>query len=569
MYIHLIRISTIENTLKIFMTEDSKETVRKLHDNMYDTETITHECVQFEYSATIFNKVIEYFKKITKTINNNIMRFDTFIEFPDNKTFDFELFKYVNDIQNIVDDISDINKKQMEEQQNEDIQQNEGEINDKKSLIEENIHINIEEQSKENISMKIEDIIFQNEDIQQQNENIQQQIEEQVKDNISMKIEDIQQQNEDIQQNDEVKEISEELSKYLDGLMDELYKNGEEKVLYINFDTYNKIKYMNKHNGYNNKIFIFTTMYMGMNNIDFQGYSYYALFEYNKYHDKDYITNNKNDIYKIYYNNTKIKKYKNGFSDNSSMDLTSIIGYNGDITFASYDIQQEYNEEKEIVIINEEVENTDETTNKKVIALCENMLLGSRKIIIDDEIIIALIEKEYMKEIRIISEYIIPNYDIVKELLNIKIRNEKGELTIDKVENIILKINDFLEDDYNKIKTNNNKKDMMETVRIFTNNYCIRKVGSKIYSSELYDYFTDYLRKNDPQQLIYINRNNFTPIMKQLNFRTKRDKSGIYWVDLEYTNKNETKPCGRLDFNSTRQLQPTRLQTYQTYYNIA
>lgn len=551
MYIHLIRISTIGNTLKIFMTEDNKETVRKLHDNMYDTETITHECVRFEYSAMIFNKVIEYFKKITKTINNNTMIFETFIEFPDNKTFDFELFKYVNDIQNIVDNILDINKKQ----QNEEVIQQE-----------ENIHINIEEQPKEN-PMKIEDIRLQNE--VQQNEDIHINIEEQIVKqdyNIPMKIEDIQQQNENIEQNEDIKEITEELSKYLDGLMDKLYKEGEEKVLYINYETYSRIKYINQNNKYNNKYGIITTMYHGMNFIDFIGYNYTELF--NEY-IKDFNTNNKNVVYKIYYNKTKIERYDNSPLNNLFTDSIPIIAYDGETEYASCFTHQEYNEEKEIVIINEEVENTDENTNKKVIALCENMLLGSRKIIIDDEIIAALIEKEYMKEISIISEYIVPNYDIVKELLNIKIRNEKGELTIDKVENIILKINDFLEDDYNKIKTNNNKKDMMETVRLFTNNYCIRKVGSKIYSSELYDYFMDYLRKNDPQQSIYINRNNFTPIMKQLNFKTKRDKSGIYWIDLEYTNKNEIIPCGRLEFNSTRQLQPTRLQTYQTYYNIA
>ena len=52
-----------------------------------------------------------------------------------------------------------------------------------------------------------------------------------------------------------------------------------------------------------------------------------------------------------------------------------------------------------------------------------------------------------------------------------------------------------------------------------------------------------------PTNIVYFNKNNFTPLLKKSNYKTKRDGSGIYWVDIcykgEYNNSVLDKFGGR------------------------
>jgi hypothetical protein len=145
-----------------------------------------------------------------------------------------------------------------------------------------------------------------------------------------------------------------------------------------------------------------------------------------------------------------------------------------------------------------------------------------------------------MYEIETMAEYIVPELDTVKDLLKMKLK-DVDKLTYDIIEKNIIKINEFLYADESRqiIHTSDNKTEqMLKLVRDFMVKNCIKKNGSKIYSSSLYTKFTEYLMLTSPTDNVYFNKNNFTPIVKQLNYKTKRDSVGIYWTDVEYKDSN-------------------------------
>lgn len=189
--------------------------------------------------------------------------------------------------------------------------------------------------------------------------------------------------------------------------------------------------------------------------------------------------------------------------------------------------------------------------NQKNIIFVENAMTHNKTIETDQLIIDYINNKSYLKEFHVISEYCVPNYDVVKDLLLIKLNKLKGtELTVEKIDNIIMRLNEFLdENDTNSytdqlfglrhgipnviINGKRNEK-MLGLVRKFVNDCCTKSIGAKVYSSDLYNSFFEYLSKNSPLDIMFFNRNNFTPYMKQLNYKSKRDKSGIFWIDIGF-----------------------------------
>ncbi len=181
----------------------------------------------------------------------------------------------------------------------------------------------------------------------------------------------------------------------------------------------------------------------------------------------------------------------------------------------------------------------EDNISENVILFINNTILDKYNIIYDNKIIEKIKNCKYLSEIETTAEYVIPELDTVRELLEIKLKNV-DKLTYEIIEKNIIKINDFLYGDNNVhpkriINTVDNKSEqMIGLVRDFLVKNCVRKIGSKIYSNHLFNKFAEYLMTSSPTNIVYFNKNNFTPFVKNLNYKTKRDSNGIYWVDMCY-----------------------------------
>lgn len=192
-----------------------------------------------------------------------------------------------------------------------------------------------------------------------------------------------------------------------------------------------------------------------------------------------------------------------------------------------------------------EIEEEEESNDEEIISLVNNKILDKKIIVYGRETIERTKNVNYLPEIETVSEYVVVDLDAIKNLLEIKHKNNPN-ITQYIIEKDITKINDFLYGD--KAPTNTcldtNIKDacldvdIKDMVHRFISDEYIKKVGSKIYSNVLYREFTEYLMRVSPRHSMFVNKNNFTPILKQLNYKTKRDSNGIYWIDLERTKKN-------------------------------
>lgn len=210
-----------------------------------------------------------------------------------------------------------------------------------------------------------------------------------------------------------------------------------------------------------------------------------------------------------------------------------------------YKIQNDDGQEEEDYeeIIEEEIQENNSENNSEN-NLENNTILFTKNNVIDKNIIIYDIKQindikqsKYLSEIEMMAEYIVPELDAVKELLKIKFKNI-DKMTFDVIEKNIMKINEFLYADDNKQIINaydiDKSSQMLGLVRDFLSKNCVRKLGSKVYSTYLYDKFVEYLMLTSPCDAVYFNKNNFTPLVKKLNYKTKRDSSGIYWTNVSY-----------------------------------
>lgn len=200
------------------------------------------------------------------------------------------------------------------------------------------------------------------------------------------------------------------------------------------------------------------------------------------------------------------------------------------------------NEEK---IIEEMIESIN-NVQSGLLLFIKNNILEKNLIITESEKIKCVKESTIFPEMEYIIEYIIPDIEQVSKLLDIKLKNVEN-LTLDIIEKNIMKINEFLYgDDKRSIITNNDKySHMLSIVRNFMIKNCIRKKNSKVYSTQLYNKFYEHLLLI-PSESVYFNKNNFTPLVKKMNYQTKRDSNGVYWVDLELKYSANDYMLGRL-----------------------
>ncbi len=183
----------------------------------------------------------------------------------------------------------------------------------------------------------------------------------------------------------------------------------------------------------------------------------------------------------------------------------------------------------------------DDNNDGNIILFMKNSILDKNIISYDSDEIDIIKNCKYISEIETVAEYVVPELDAVRGLLEIKLK-KIDKLTFNIVEKIIMKINEFLYGDDVKqsrriMNTSDNKSEqMISLVRDFLLKNCIRKVGSKIYSNELFNKFSEYLMGTSPTNIVYFNKNNFTPLIKKFNYKTKRDGLGIYWMNMCYKN---------------------------------
>ncbi len=235
-----------------------------------------------------------------------------------------------------------------------------------------------------------------------------------------------------------------------------------------------------------------------------------------------------------YINNDKIKMTMEEIEKEREKELkvpTTLKSADENVNFES-------NIEEDEVKIIEKVIRTVEDDKSGILLFVKNNVLEKSMILTNDDQINCIKEVPIFPEIEYIIEYIIPDIEEVSKLLDIKLKNIDN-LTLDIIDKNIMKINEFLYSDETKnITANSNKYSrMLSLVRDFMVKNCIRKKGSKVYSTQLYLKFYDNLLLNAPQDVVYFNKNNFTPLLKKLNYKTKRDRDGVYWLDLEFKEK--------------------------------
>lgn len=227
---------------------------------------------------------------------------------------------------------------------------------------------------------------------------------------------------------------------------------------------------------------------------------------------------------------TSIKHY-----DNNDQYIDCASGSKYSSLFDAYGIHNELEKE-------EEINDDEDDKEENIILFVKNNVLEKNKIIYNKNDMEKIKKCKYLYEIEIIAEYVVPEINAVKELLEIKLKNIDN-LTYDVIEKNIIKINEFLYGDdviqsKRIINTNDSKSTLMLVlVRDFLVKNCVRKKGSKIYSNNLFNKFCEFLMVTSPPNIVYFNKNNFTPLVKKLNYKNKRDSNGIYWIDIDYQHK--------------------------------
>lgn len=202
-----------------------------------------------------------------------------------------------------------------------------------------------------------------------------------------------------------------------------------------------------------------------------------------------------------------------------------------------------------------------------MILFVNNSVLNNNKVIYDKLAIEQIKNCTYLPEIEVVCQYAVPELDAVKDILDIKISQYKNKISHNIIERLIKKINELLYgDDEDKpvlIKNKNTQNDnMLKEVRNFLKDCCIRSTGRKIYSKDLYSRFHEYCMHNEPSILIFFNKNNFTPLVKKFNYRTRRDRNGIYWLDIDWNPyyDNSFNQDSKNTSNSTNEKKPINIK---------
>jgi hypothetical protein len=244
-----------------------------------------------------------------------------------------------------------------------------------------------------------------------------------------------------------------------------------------------------------------------------------------------------------YYSNNKIGLTLEEIEKEREKELTEPTTLKTVDENVNYESTIVENEEK---IIEEMIESIN-NVQSGLLLFIKNNILEKNLIITELEKIKCVKESTIFPEMEYIIEYIIPDIEQVSKLLDIKLKNVET-LTLDIIDKNIMKINEFLYgDDKRSIITNSDKySHMLSLVRDFMIKNCIRKRDSKVYSTQLYSKFYENLLLTTPSESVYFNKNNFTPLVKKMNYQTKRDSNGVYWIDLELKYSANDYMLGRL-----------------------
>lgn len=195
----------------------------------------------------------------------------------------------------------------------------------------------------------------------------------------------------------------------------------------------------------------------------------------------------------------------------------------------------------------------DNIEDKMRVALVFNSLLNVHTVIYDRNVIDNIIYSSNFCEYVVVSEYLIQNESVIKQMISAKIRKSKemSESVMDQiirdVENFMNNDNDFDDSEIEKIdmfllRRNNTQRTQVvleNIVRKFLKRSCIVKRGERVRSSDLFYNFTNYLKDKYYKAAIFINKNEFTPIVKKCGYHTKRFQDGVYWMDMTLKTKKD------------------------------
>lgn len=244
---------------------------------------------------------------------------------------------------------------------------------------------------------------------------------------------------------------------------------------------------------------------------------------------RDEVWMEKND------DNYMIKAY----NAHDNMTTNEVMPYESENTFGTITMLTN-NEQNDNL---DDLDDKEEHKNESIVLFIEIEIFDKNIIIYDDKNIEMIKNCNYLGEIKIISEYILTEPECFKKILKIKLEQIDNKITLESFEKIIKDIEILLSDNDKTLLEDLSIKNIVRKIDLETMNEivkqyllseCIKKKGSKIYSKDLYGNFCDYILWKNPSFNIHFNKNNFTPIVKKLGYKTKRDKNGIYWVDVEF-----------------------------------